>query len=127
MAGAFEVDFSEVTRMAVNLGRASAAAIPAARAVIAKGAVNIKNDTRDNISDDPTWKRLAQTVNYEQTGLEAEVGYDDVGQGNLAGIYEFGSARRAPHPTLYPAAEREAPRFEKAMGIALAKAAQESL
>ena len=120
-------DFHEVTLLAVNIGRASAAAITAAQAVVAKGALNIKEDTRKNVSDHPTWKRLASTVNYEQAGLSAVVGYDDQGQGELAGIYEFGSATRAPHPTLYPAAARELPNFEKALGVVVGKAVGDAL
>ena len=70
-------------------------------------------------------------MNYDMSGnaffSEAVVGYDDVGQGELAGIYEFGSATRGPHPTLYPAAERELPRFEKALGDVAAKVTEVTL
>jgi hypothetical protein len=127
MANNVSIDASELQKLSVNLGRASAATVQESRAVIAKGALNIKNDTREHISDDPYWKRLAQRVNFEQVGLSAEIGYDDVGQGELAGIYEFGSVKRAPHPTLIPAFEREAPRFEKAMGDLVAKAIGDAL
>jgi len=114
-------DFSEVERLVVNMGRVSAKVVAASVPVVGKALLNIKMDTRANISDHPSWKRLAQTVNYEQTGLSGEVGYDDNKQGELAGIYEFGSAHHAPHPTLYPAAGRELPRFEKALGEVAAK------
>lgn len=127
MANDVSIDASELQKLSVSLGRASAATVQESRAVIAKGALNIKNDTREHISDDPYWKRLAQRVNFEQVGLSAEIGYDDVGQGELAGIYEFGSVKRAPHPTLIPAFEREAPRFEKAMGDLVAKAIGDAL
>ena len=121
------VDASELRALIADLRDAPNLVRKEARSVISKGALNIKNDTRENISDDPSWKRLAQTVNYEQVGLSAIVGYDDQGQGELAGIHEFGSSRRGPHPTLYPAAEREAPKFEKAMGDASAKALRDLL
>lgn len=121
------MDFSELQVLSAGLGRASSGLVREAHAVIAKGALNIKEDTRKTVSDHPTWKRIAQSVNYEQVGLSADVGYDDVGQGELAGIYEFGSARRAPHPTLYPAAERELPRFEQAMLDAAARLVEDAL
>lgn len=121
MADGIDFDMREVDRLVVNLGRVSAQVVAAAAGVVAKGALNIKNDTRKNVSDHPSWKRLASTVNYELTGLSATVGYDDQGQGELAGIYEFGSATRAPHPTLYPAAAREVPNFAKALGAVAAK------
>jgi hypothetical protein len=127
MADGIDADFSQVSILAVNIGRATAAGITAAQGVVAKGALNIKQDTRKNISDHPSWKRLEQTVNYEQVGLSAVIGYDDVGQGELAGIYEFGSAKRAPHPTLYPAAAREVPNFEKAIAEAAARATEATL
>jgi len=124
MADNFSADFSEVERLVVNMGRVSAQVVAAAAGVVAKGALNIKNDTRKNVSDNPSWKRLASTVNYDIKGLSAVIGYDDAGQGELAGIYEFGSAHRAPHPTLYPAAAREVPNFEKALGDVAAKITQ---
>lgn len=127
MADSIDFDMREVERMVVNLGRVSAKVVAAAHGVVAKGALNIKTETRENISDHKSWKRLAQRVNYEQIGLFAVVGYDDAGQGELAGIYEFGSAHHAPHPTLYPAAARELPRFQKALGDVAAKITEATL
>ena len=75
----------------------------------------------------PAWGQLAATLNAEQVGLSAEIGYDDVGQGNLAGIAEFGSARHAPHPALMPAFKAEAPKFERYLGEAVARAAESAL
>jgi hypothetical protein len=127
MADGLEVDTRELDLLSVNIGRATAAGIAAAVPVVTKGLVNIKKDTRENISDHPSWKRLAQTVNYEQRGLQGEVGYEDVGQGELAGIHDFGSATRAPNPTLYPAADREAPRFAAGLAAAAGKAVEDTL
>lgn len=123
-----DMDFSEVEALSMDLGRVPGRVAVGARGVIAKAALNVKNDTRDSISSHPSWKRLASTVNYDivgqsaDGGVSAEVGYDDRGQGELAGIYEFGSSRRAPHPTLFPAAGRELPRLEKAMSTLAMKA-----
>jgi hypothetical protein len=131
MADGIDIDTRELEALAASLGQVPAAVIGAARGVVKKGALNIKNDTRKNVSDHPSWKRLAHTVNFSVAGnaffSEAIVGYDDVGQGELAGIYEFGSATRAPHPTLYPAAARELPRFEKALGAVVGKAVEDVL
>lgn len=122
-----DFDVSELRALSGSLGRASTAIINEARAVIAKGATNIKKDARSRVSDHPSWKRLESTINYEQVGLWAQVGYEDRGQGELAGIAEFGSARHAPHPALMPAAKAEAPRFEKAIGDVAAKVLRGSL
>ena len=122
MADSFDVDLSEFDSLSVSLGRASAAVVAAERAVVEKALVNIKKDTRAAISNHPTWKRLESTVTYDVVGLSGEVGYEDRGQGELAGIAEFGSARHAPHPALMPSARDEAPRFEKATADVAAKA-----
>lgn len=116
-----DVDLSGLDVLAADIGRASAEGVAAARPVVKKAAQNIKDETVGEIPD-RYWGKLKPTVSYDIVGLDADVGYEDRGQGELAGIYEFGSARRAPHPTLYPAADREAPRFEKAMSDAVDKA-----
>lgn len=121
MADSFDVDLSGFAPLSASLGRASAAMVIAERAVVAKALVNIKEATRKGISTNPTWRKLAPTVSYHQVGLSGEVGYEDRGQGELAGIAEFGSARHAPHPALMPAARDEGPRFEKATLDAIAK------
>ncbi len=126
MANGVTIDASELQKLSASFATASGRLPADARAVVSKGALNIKTDTREHISNDPYWKRLAQEVNYDMTGNAvqsvATIGYDDEDQGELAGIYEFGSVKRAPHPTLIPAFEREAPRFEKAMGDLAGKA-----
>jgi len=121
------LDTSELELLSANLGRASARVIDQAHAAIAKGALNIKNETRDGLKGLAYWAKLTSTVNYEQVGLWAEIGYDDRNMGELAGIFEFGSVKHAPHPTLIPAARAEAPRFEKAMGDLAVKAIGDAL
>jgi hypothetical protein len=122
-----DLDLSEFKELSASLGSASAAMVVAERAVVAKALVNIKTDARSLVSNHPTWSRLEPTLNYDQAGLTGVVGYDDRGQGELAGIAEFGSARHAPHPALLPAARNEAPRFEKATLDAAAKAIEKAL
>ena len=109
-----DIDLSEFKSLSASIGRASAMLVAAESAVVEKALVNIKKGARENVSTDATWKRLAHTINYDKFGLTGVVGYDDRGQGELASIAEFGSARHAPHPALLPAARDEAPRFEKA-------------
>lgn len=118
-------DVSELRELSQSIASV-AGRIPAeARAVVSRGALNVKSDAREHVSDSPYWSRIDQAINYDLVGnafhSTATIGYDDVGQGELAGIYEFGSVKRAPHPTLFPAFDREAPRFEKAMGDLAAK------
>jgi len=116
-----DIDLSEFKTLSTSIGRASAALVAAESAVVEKALFNIKKGARENVSTDATWKRLAHTINYDKFGLTGVVGYDDRGQGELAGIAEFGSARHAPHPALLPAAADEAPKFAKASLDAMAK------
>lgn len=124
MADGFDVDTSDLRVLSASLGALPKALVAPTRAVVAKGLLNIKTGTRDQVSTHPSWRRLAQTVSYDQVGLEGEVGYEDRGQGELAGIAEFGSARHAPHPALIPAAKFEEKRFEKALLDAAEKVAK---
>lgn len=121
------MDFSEVNRLSADLGRAPKAVIAEAGRVLFKASMNIKDDVQQELSGHTYWSPLARAMDFELVGLKSEVGFKDQGQGELAGIHEFGSSRRGPHPTLYPAAEREAPKFEKAMGDASAKALRDLL
>ena len=119
MADSFDVDLSEFRALSASLASADGKLADEARAVVKKAALNIKNDARKRISSHPSWGKLAATITYGLAGSNrvqsvAEVGYEDRGQGELAGIAEFGSARHAPHPALIPAAKDEEPRFEKA-------------
>lgn len=124
-------DVSELRSLSRGIESATTRLPGEARAVVAKGALNVKNDTRERVSDHPTWRRLASTVNYDLTGnafhSAATIGYDDEGQGELAGIAEFGSVKHAPHPALMPAFKAESPRFEKALADLGAKVLGDAL
>lgn len=108
-------DTSQVRKFAQDLGQVEGKLVPEVRQVVKKALQNVKDDARGNISSHPSWKRLANSINYDVSGLEGEVGYDDRGQGELASIYEFGSAYHAPHPTLISAAQAEEQRFADAL------------
>lgn len=122
-----EIDLSEFEHLSANLGRASAAMVAEERKVVFKALMNIKKDTKNRVSKHPTWSRLAGSIDFDVVGLRGEVGYKDQGQGELAGIAEFGSARHAPHPALLPAAKAELPLFEKATADVMAKVMGDAL
>lgn len=126
------IDLSEVERLSAALSGIGPKMAPEARAVVKKSSTNIKNGARSRISGHPSWRQLASTINFDLVGSNAQqaaatVGYEDRGQGELAGIAEFGSSRHAPHPALMPAFAEEIPRFEKAMGDAVEKVAKDAL
>lgn len=111
----FSIDMSEIAKLSADLGKVPAVAVTEARKVLFKGSMNIKSEVQDHFAGHRYWKPLGRAVDFELVGLKSEVGFKDQGQGELAGIHEFGSSRRGPHPTLYPAAETERPKFERAM------------
>lgn len=112
----FFTDVSQVQSFAADLGRMEGRMVPEVGKVVKKALQNVKDDARGRVSGHPQWKSLAPTLNYDTFGhLEGEVGYDDQGQGELAGIAEFGSARHAPHPALMPSVDAETPRFMDAL------------
>ena len=116
------VEIIGAREVAADLGRVGTLSTVAARKVVEKALVNIKQDAQRRVSSHPSWRRLPSTINYDMRGvLDGEVGYDPRGQGNLAVIAEFGSAHHAPHPALVPAAAAEEPRFEKALADVLGR------
>lgn len=128
MAAAVTVDTSEVLALSVNIGRATVAAVAQSRAVIGASAARIQSETRKALAGhDQTWPGLAQSCTVEQTGLVAKVGFERGNPDSPPWIHEFGSVTRSPHPTLFPAAERELPRFDKALGDLAAKVAAGAL
>lgn len=104
-----------------DLDKAQSAAIDEVRGVVAKGALNIKNDWRRRWSGHPHIPLLPRAINYDirmerGTGVEAEIGPDkDRPQGPLGNLIEFGTATSAPLPGGLPALEAETPRYERAL------------
>jgi hypothetical protein len=100
---------------------AGAAVLPAVRAVTAKGALNVKNEWRQHWTGHAHAPLLPLAVTYDTsfapTGAEAVIGPDkDKSQGALGNLFEYGSSNNAPIPGGAPALDKEAPRFEQALG-----------
>lgn len=103
----------------------AAAEMPArAAALVAKGALNVKEEARRNAtqSSGTHAAKYPETITYEVDvgGLGAEIGPERRGQGNLGPILEYGSRNNPPHRDLGRALDAEEPRF-------LAEAAKLSL
>ncbi|HEY9414790.1 MAG TPA: hypothetical protein VIQ30_08545 [Pseudonocardia sp.] len=115
---------SEVTggrELIAVLDKAQRTAPAETERVVAKGAVNIKQDWRDRWKGHPRIARLPYTIGYDLTAdwhtVAAEIGpdLDQGGQAALAHIIEFGLPDTPPIPGGLPALAAEAPRFEKAL------------
>ncbi len=117
---ALKVDASEVQALAEILVKAAGVAPIEARAVVAKGALQIKNDARRRVSGLAHAPAYPASITYDTnetaTGAWAEIGPDKgKRQGALGNLLEYGSVKNAPRPHMAPALEAEQPRFEKAM------------
>lgn len=118
MAGV-SIDASQLHALAADIRMGYKEAAKDARAVVSKGAVNIKNDWRREWAGLSHAPALAAAVTYDvkvlARGIEAEIGPDkNKRQGSLGNVIEFGTSRNAPHPGGAPALAREEPRFAKA-------------
>lgn len=110
--------------LAADLLKAAATATVEVRAVVAKGALNIKNDARRNhLTSAPIHHaNAAQTINYETTvkraAIVGEIGYDlaVAKAANIAFITEYGTKKNAPQRNLGRALDDEEDKFIQAMG-----------
>ncbi|MDP9145659.1 MAG: hypothetical protein M3N43_13385 [Actinomycetota bacterium] len=100
---------------------------PAVRAVVQRGALNVKQDWARRWSGIAHAPALARAITYdtkETAGqVSAEIGPDKGRrQGALGNIIEFGTSKNAPIPGGMPALAAEGPRFEKALADVAEKA-----
>lgn len=114
------IDVSQLRKLAEDIRSHSRQTPSKARAVVAKGALNIKNDWRREWSGLSHLPSLAAAVSYDVTiggtSIEAEIGVDKGRpQGPLGNIAEFGSVKNAPHPGGAPALRNEEPRVLSAV------------
>lgn len=115
------VERRDLDQWMITLGKAVSAGPDEAAKVVAKGALNIKNDARRRIGRPAHAPAYASAITYDTyrwfTGPAADIGPDKGRrQGALGNVLEFGTVNNAPIPHMIPAAEAESPRFEKAMG-----------
>lgn len=118
-------DFSQLDAFAATLAAAGSVVQPKVKAVVSKGALNIKNQLRSEAEKSPAFKRLAWTVSYDLTedpsGTEAEIGPEKKAAGNLGNIAYFGGAHGggATLPDPQQALDDEADRFMSTLELAV--------
>ena len=123
-------DSREVRDLEQVLGQAAAGANEDVRAVVAKGALNIKRDAArraSGLAHAPAYPRsITYDVGQGLRGPYAEIGPDKKRrQGALGNILEYGTVKNAPIPHMAPAAAAELPRFEKALEDLAVKAIEQ--
>ena len=92
---AVQSDFEDFRRFSTDLARAAGSAAPQVKAVMVKGAVNIKRQMRAEMKASKHFKGVAKSITYtskvERDAFEIEVGPDKGIQGGaLAVIAYFG-------------------------------------
>lgn len=120
MAPTVTMDLDEVRRLAAALARVPVEVVPGARAVVQRGANNIKTDWKMRWSGHPHFPYLPAAITYETqmagSLISAEIGVDKSRrQGALGNIIEFGTRKNSPIPGGLPALQAETPRFQAAI------------
>lgn len=120
------VEHGDIDRWIVRIDEAAKVAPTEARKVVAKGALNIKTDARRRVGGLKHAPSYPASITYDSKetpgGATAEIGPDkNKRQGALGNLIEYGSVHNSPKPHMAPAADAEAPRFEKAMEELAAK------
>lgn len=115
------VDASEVFDLAGVLAVAGDVAAEDAKAIVKRGAQNIKTDWRESAKGIDHAPRYPRSIGYDvierKNNVEASIGPEDspTNQGFLGMILEFGGAHNAPRNDGGRALDVEEPKFEAAM------------
>lgn len=107
-------DFSQVDRLAADLGRGSVAMVAEAHKIIEVGAIKIKKDMAQEIGGHRHFKAVAPFITYDMQSLSAEIGpvSGERNAGSLAWIAANGTATQPPSWDYTAALHREAPIVE---------------
>lgn len=93
-------DFSELMQLAVDLDEVGPAVSPFARKAIQVTSMNIKKQAQASAGKRRQIGHAASAIHYEtkesSSGVDAEIGYDKGGAGDLGNIVEFGSSQFTP-------------------------------
>jgi hypothetical protein len=119
-------DFSELNALAQGFAQAERAALPKVRGVVSKGALNVRNQMREEAGRSRHFT-FASSITYDMREggafgggfVEAEIGPNKrFRSARLANIAYFGGANGGGGTVPDPrgALEAEWPRFEKALG-----------
>lgn len=117
---------SGLNEVVAELDRAQSRMMPGVRAVVERGALNIKQDAARRASGLKHAPAYPQSISYDVHntfgGVTAEIGPDKGRrQGALGNILEFGTPNNAPRPHLNPALDVEEPKFVAALDALLAR------
>ena len=107
------VDLTQVNRIAADISRAAAGALPLARIVVQKVCADTKRDAQAFAPVDTG--ALRSSISYE-TGADQGSVWGEVGPTvSYAPYVEYGTSRMAPYAYMGPAFDRHAGAFVDAM------------
>ena len=120
MSDGISFDASELQRLAVDFGKASAGLLKDVDKVAQKAAQNIKDDLNAQAAGS-SFRGMAGSVTYDRTFSRGSVGYEvgpdkDRRGGALGNIFFFGTSRGGGTGDLDAPLREEEPRFIKALG-----------
>jgi len=129
-----DFNFSELDRLAADLGDVPKQTGPLIRKAIEVSSLKVKKSAADSVkSGSRMWKALPRTIDYDilvaaglgGSSITSEVGYNkDQGAGHLGNLREYGAPGKnlAPHNDLKTALEANQDDFERGLSIAIEQA-----
>jgi hypothetical protein len=123
-------DFSEVLKLAADLGEVPDKAGPNIRKAVEVTARKIKDDWRNEVAGSNLAPGGESAISYDLRGgnairgseITAEIGPELGGAGSLVGLVEYGTATSGPRGYGAAALERNQEDFQKGLEIALEQA-----
>lgn len=106
------IDSPEVKRLAFDLSRAPERTRRMAGRVVRRTVSAIERDSKLLAPVDTGFLKNSISSDVDEAGLSGEVGPT----ANYGGYVEEGTSRMSPQPYMRPAAEKNEPGFERAMG-----------
>ncbi|QHK19395.1 hypothetical protein GU243_06155 [Pseudarthrobacter psychrotolerans] len=111
----FEIDGSEFTRLADQLERAGEAVSFLVRGAVKKATLDIAADAKNFAPVDTG--NLKNSIHTSLAGSNANVAQGTIqAQANYSKYVEFGTSRTAPQAFMGPAADRNEPALQQALG-----------
>jgi hypothetical protein len=127
MADGFSIDFSEFDKLTADIAAAPREAAPNISKAIEVTARHVKDGWKGRVEGSVGLEGLSRALSYDIKGgagiradaIEAEIGFDKVGQGSLGNISEFGSIKHPPRGYGLASLGEQQADFEKGLGMAI--------
>jgi hypothetical protein len=115
-------DFSELSKLAADLGEVPAKVTANVKKAVEVTARHVKDDWRDPLKQSERIPRGAQSVSYDvgvgSDGITAEIGPEIGGPGALVGMLEYGTPTTPPTGYGHGALQKNEADFIKGLEIA---------